>query len=130
MGRPKMIDKDRLRAMWSEGLSGEVIAPAFGVTRQGVYSAAKNLGLKRRGRVVGDVLPELSVSAGTCLPEGVAARLAAPGGAKARARPEGWGEHHDARLIETRGRYGEIAKLSNEWWIAESVLKTRWLAIR
>lgn len=62
--------------------------------------------------------------------DGVADRLAVPGGAKARSRPECWTVHHDARLIETRGRYAEIAKLSNEWWIAESVLKTRWLAIR
>lgn len=132
MGRPKLIDDENLISMWRAGASAEVIGRVFGVTHRRIYERANELGLPRRRFVDHGGACDAVRGGATqaAMPGDVERRLARLGGAKARARPECWSERHDARLIETQGKYGEIARLSNEWWIEEGVLKTRWLAIR
>lgn len=50
--------------------------------------------------------------------------------AKLRKLPESWTGNHDERLREAKGRYAKIAKLSDEWGIAEGALITRWHRFR
>lgn len=45
-------------------------------------------------------------------------------------RPEGWGAHHDARLLATQGRYAAIAALAGEWGWSSRVLHARWQRLR
>lgn len=49
---------------------------------------------------------------------------------KRGALPADWSEHHDNRLRDAKGRYGKIAKLSDEWGIATGALVARWHLLR
>ena len=60
----------------------------------------------------------------------LSARKAGPVQPKRRALPADWSAHHDNRLRDAKGRYGKIAKLSDEWGIATGALVARWHLLR
>ncbi|MEQ8292505.1 MAG: hypothetical protein RIA08_09885 [Roseovarius sp.] len=53
-----------------------------------------------------------------------------PAKPKRSTLPADWTEYHDSRLRNAKGRYGQIAKLSDEWGIATGALVARWHLLR